>query len=60
MQNHSEKIWVRDWKWGLIAKGHEGTFEGDGYVHYLDGDGFIGIYQTDQTAYIKYVQLILC
>ena len=24
---------------GEITEGHEGTFAGDGYVHYLDGSG---------------------
>lgn len=35
-----------------MTKGHEETFEGDGYVYYLDdGDGFTGIYKTNQTIY---------
>ena len=30
---------------GGITKGHEQTFKGVGYIHYLDGcDGFMGVY----------------
>ena len=30
---------------GKMTKGHSGTLEGIGYVHYLDcGDGFTGVY----------------
>lgn len=29
---------------GGITKGHEETLGGDGYVHYLDCDGFRGVY----------------
>ena len=41
------------------AKGHEGTFGGDGYVYYLDcGDGsWVDAYvQTHQIVYIKHEQ----
>ena len=39
------------WEWGgrqeggCITKGHEETFGGDRYVHYLDfGDGSMGVF----------------
>lgn len=41
-----------------ITKGWEGTFEGDGYAHYLDcGDAFpfINIFKNLSNCTLKYV-----
>ena len=43
----------------MILKGHEGTFRGDGYVHYLDCGGRFMVYanvKTFQIVHFKYKQ----
>lgn len=46
-----------------IAQGNKGTFEGDGYVHYLNcGDHFLSVHtgQHLSNCTLKYVQFIMC